>query len=164
MSTAATFVRTWPALASLGAGLVHVAIAAGSGWIVGGALVVLAAAELAWAALSLIRGRVVAPRLTLGISLAAAVASVSLVFLGRDLDLAAFPLLAAAVFDTVVAASAAVVVRRGAGKAGPDALGGWRAVVGIAVGAMLVSALATPALAGTDAGAFAVPHGTHSGH
>jgi uncharacterized membrane protein len=79
-----------------------------------------------------------------------------------------FPMLIASVFSLFVAGSLAVLRRRAAAgensasaavEADPQ---GWRFLTGLILAGFLVSGLTTPALAATDAGTHAVPHGSHA--
>lgn len=175
-SVPAGFVRSWSTLASLGAGLVLIAISAGAlegtvaagadgGTAVGAAVAGVAlagcgAAALGWGAFSLAAGRPAAPRAALVVALvvfgATGVALVSGV--APALGLVAPPLLAAELFVLVAAAGAAAELRRG-NRGRREAAATRGTVLGLVAGAALVAALATPALAGTAAGEVAVPHG-----
>ncbi|MFF2275851.1 hypothetical protein [Agromyces sp. NPDC058126] len=170
-------VRGWPMLAALGAGLVLTATAAGAvasasgaagdagGTGIGGAAAgaVLAGcglAALGWAVLALREGRATAPHATLATAMGVLAASGALLATGSaaPLGVAVLPLLAADLFIVVVAIGAAGEVRRahrGARSSAPER----STLLGLVVGATLVAALATPALAGTAAGELAVPHG-----
>ena len=77
-------------------------------------------------------------------------------------------------FIAVVAGHTAFVVRRRARAARPSAdrvgatdaasrpaVDGRLSLAGLVAGALLVAGLATPALAATEAGELAVPHGEH---
>ncbi|MFD4422223.1 hypothetical protein ACFWN7_12080 [Agromyces sp. NPDC058484] len=64
---------------------------------------------------------------------------------------------------TVAAARPAPHAARHTVAAARPAVEGRLSLVGLVVGALLVSALATPALAATEAGELAVPHGWHGG-
>lgn len=166
-------------LAALGAGLVLTAVGAGAltdaggavdgagGTRVGGAVTgaVLAGcglAALGWAAFALRAGRVPASRATLAASLAVLAVSGALLATGwaSSFRVAVLPLLAADVLVVVVALGSASELRRGRGRRrSPGAAADRTPLVGLAVGATLVAALASPALAGTAAGDLAVPHG-----
>ncbi|MFF2271839.1 hypothetical protein ACFVTX_06180 [Agromyces sp. NPDC058136] len=174
-------VRGWPMLAALGAGLVLTATAAGAiasgaadvaggtgvgGGAAGVALAGCGLAALGWAVLALHTGRVPAPRTVLAASLGALAASGLLPAAGSTaaaLGIAVMPLLAADVFVVVVALGAAGALRGGPRadrrRARSPGAPAARSVLGLVVGAALVAALATPALAGTAAGELAVPHG-----
>lgn len=162
--------RSWPMLGALGAGLVLAALAAGAGGAPQVVLAGLGVAALGWGALSLRVGRVVAPRAVLGVGVLSLVAGGGAVAAGAMTDVAGLPLVAASVFIAWVALSAALDVRarraaRAAAEASaaarPSPADARRSLAGFALGAVLVSALATPALAGTEAGELAVPHGEH---
>jgi hypothetical protein len=81
-----------------------------------------------------------------------------------------FPMSVATLFG-IVAGSLAAGRRRApatpaaAGAARGDAAAspqGWRFLAALTLGGLLVSGLTTPALAATEAGVHAVPHGSHS--
>ncbi|WP_353815008.1 hypothetical protein [Agromyces sp. SYSU T00266] len=172
MHASATMTRTWPMLAALGGGLVLTALAAGAGGAPQAVLAGLGVAALGWGVLSLRGGRPLAPRTVLATSVASlALGGVAVASDGLR-DVPGLPLAAAAVFLAAVALSVAGAARGrrsrrgGAGAAASDRAPGTaaeagRAVAGLVIGAVLVSALATPALAATEAGRSAVPHGEH---
>ncbi|MCY7404184.1 MAG: hypothetical protein LH475_06115 [Cryobacterium sp.] len=101
-----------------------------------------------------------------------------------------YPMAVASVFNIFLTVTVAIVLRRapkalpttggaaasgaaGSGAARPGAAtpgaatpgaatpGGWRFLVGLVVGGLLLSGLTTPALAATEVGSHAVPHGSH---
>ena len=161
----------WPALASLGAGLVLCATAAGAPPAIALPVGVAAVAVLIWAFSVLRAGRLVMPR--------AAVAGGAIGILGSGFllltgPLALIPFLALFVFSWSIAIAAVVELRakrvarlpdvhpapvgRTPGRAGAFTMA-------LVLEGMLVAAIATPALAASEAGEFAVPHGTlHFGH
>lgn len=173
-------VRTWPMLAALGAGLLLLALAAGSfahpaaGGGAGPALgvlpVVLGGLALCWAVGALHAGRLLAPAATLAVSAGAVILLAVLEGLGARYAL--LPLLATSMLLLVVAISAAVRLRRGIPKPEPAPPNGAWLLPGLAAGAVLVTALTVPALAATEVGGQAVPHhgpvselvGTGHGH
>ena len=173
MNALATLARTWPMLCALGAGLVLLALAAGAGGITGVALAGVGIAGLGWGVLSLHAGRAIVPATALGVSVALLVGAGVVVGTGLapNSGVAVGPLVAASVFIVVVAAHGAFLVRRRARTARPTpapqlaprpaAIDGRTSLSGLVVGAVLVAGLATPALAATDAGELAVPHGEH---
>lgn len=173
MIALAAMTRSWPMLCALGAGLVLAALAAGAGGAPQAVLAGLGVAALGWGVLSLRSGRPLAPRAVLGVSVAALLAGGAWVGSGAVTGVAGLPLAAASVFIASIALSAALAVRAGraehlradapATPASRDP-GARSTLVGLAVGAALVSALATPALAATEAGESAVPHGRHGVH
>ncbi|MGR0218764.1 hypothetical protein [Agromyces sp. ZXT2-6] len=173
MDALAAMTRSWPMLGALGAGLVLAALAAGAGGAPQVVLAGLGVAALGWGVLSLRAGRIAAPRTVLGVAVAALLAGGAAVVAGAVTDVAGLPLAAASVFIASTGLSAAFAVRAGRAETlrveesaksasrDPHALS---TLVGLAVGAALVSALATPALAATEAGEAAVPHGQHGTH
>ncbi|WP_336662916.1 hypothetical protein [Leucobacter sp. USHLN154] len=161
----------WPALASLGAGLVLFATAAGASPGVAVPVGIIGALELAWSFAVLRAGRLVLPRTAVA---GGAIGLVGAGFLLLTGPLALIPFLALFVFHWSIAIAAVIELRgqraqRGAaaGEPAPESRqrrAGVFALV-LVVEAMLVAAIATPALAASEAGEFAVPHGTsHAGH
>lgn len=176
MTALAAMTRSWPMLGALGAGLVLAALGAGAGGAPQVVLAGLGVAALGWGVLSLGADRMLAPRGVLAVGVVALAAGGGAVAGGAMSDVAGLPLAAASAFIAWVALAAALVVRsRRAAPATPealrvedpaepasrDAVDARRSLAGLAVGALLVSALATPALAATEAGRLAVPHGEH---
>ncbi|GAA3646706.1 hypothetical protein [Microbacterium marinilacus] len=150
--------RIWPALAAWGAGLLHLAVAAGCPPPVLLALAALGLAELAWGAVVLHRGRLVMPRVVLGAAVAGVLVSTA-VALGGGMGL--IPLAAIIALLLYIAAAAGLVLRDIAkGRPGRRS----RPLVGLLLGACMVAAITTPALALTGPGELAVPHGELSGH
>ncbi len=171
----------WPALFAWGAGLIHIAVAAGSPIGVLLPLTALGAAELAWGIVALRLGRMPLVRTTLGVGVAATLGGLVLALF----DLMAWiPLVSSSIMLVAVAGAAAATMRgaartgdgrgaagRGAAGRGADAESSARSsapagrtLIGVVAGALLVSALTTPALAQTNAGDYAVPHGEMTGH
>lgn len=177
MNALTTLARTWPMLSALGGGLVLLALAAGAGGTAGVALAGVGIAGLGWGVLSLRAGRGIAPAVALGVSAAVLVGGGALVGTGlaASTGVAVGPLVAASAFIGVVAVHSAFAVRRAARAAArpipdqtraanaapPPAVDGRRSLAGMVAGALLVAGLATPALAATEAGELAVPHGEH---
>jgi len=89
------------------------------------------------------------------------------------------PMATATLFDLFLAGSLALILRRASAAPAapaapatrtappaPDAAvtaqpAGWRFLAALTLAALVVSGLTTPALAATDAGTHAVPHGSH---
>lgn len=144
----------WSSLAGVGIALILCATAAGSGIAVAIPLLVLAAAHLGWAVISLRLGRIATPRI------ACSVAAVEVLLAGGMLitGLIGFvPFLALAGLSWSVAAVAAIALRRGRR---PGAF-----VLVLVAEALVVAAVTTPALALSTPGEFALPHGeSHQGH
>jgi len=169
--------RSWPMLAALGAGLVLMALAAGAGGAAQPALIVLGVAALGWGVLALRAGRVIAPSFVLVAAAVTLVGTAAAVATGTSAmtDVAPGPLAATSVFIVVMALAAGWELRgrsaraRRPGRAGSEASASKprreasvaARLTGLVSGAALVAALATPALAATEAGEQAVPHGTH---
>lgn len=168
------FARQWPALSSWGAGLIHIAIAASSPPVWAVALGLLGLIELAWGTSALRAGQVRhAPRV-LAASLGAVALSAAAGVAGV---MPWLPLGSALVMLLIIAAAAAAGSRRQrhadaslAARPSQVAHRPMRALLGLLLGALLVSGLTTPALAMTNAGENAVPHGQfshtggHGGH
>ncbi|GAA2032496.1 hypothetical protein GCM10009819_15670 [Agromyces tropicus] len=173
MQALATITRTWPMLAALGGGLVLTALGAGAGGAPRVVLAGLGVAALGWGACALRAGRVLAPRATLATAVGLLVLGGAAAAAGALAMLPGAPVAAAAAFVAVVALSAATMLRADrrrredpapAASVGRNRSPGGetaRSLTGLAAGAILVSALATPALAATEAGRSAAPHGEH---
>lgn len=163
-------VSPWPAIAAWGAGLIQLAL--GAGTITGVAegpairvagilLIVLGATTIGWGAATLARGRLLVPRLSIAGSLAGVLAAVSALMLD-PVRVSVFAVAAASALLLAVALGAAWERRRASrtnGGATTDAAPSR--ILPLVVGAFLVAALVTPALAATEAGRHAVPHGQH---
>ena len=167
--------RLWCAFAAIGAGTIHLAVGASAPVLLSVILVALGVAELGWGVATLVRGRYLMPNQALIGALlplvvwavAAGLGSTSAV--PADVTvLPVFPMTVATLFGLFVAGSLAVT-RRGSGRRGRVSDGGveaapqrWRFLAALTLGGVLVSGLTTPALAATDAGTQAVPHGSPS--
>ncbi|MGH3705470.1 MAG: hypothetical protein ACRDT9_12630, partial [Agromyces sp.] len=113
----------------------------------------------------------IAPSATIVVTAAALVGMAAVVSTGvaATTDVPAGPLAAASVFIVVVALSAGIELRARSRLARARKPTNDRAaapsdtarLIGLVAGAALVAALATPALAATEAGESAVPHGSH---
>lgn len=150
-------------MAALGAGLVHLAVAASAPVLLTVVLAALGVAEIGWSLTVLRAGRVMAVRSTLAVAASSSAVWVSIAFaLGATgatdpVDaLPLLPVLAATVFTLYVAGEMARTLR--SGRSATIGSGG-RMVVGFMVGAFIVAAIASPALAATDAGKLAHPMG-----
>lgn len=162
--------RIWFAFASLGAGTIHLAVAAGAPLALTLVLAGFGILELGWGVGVLVRGRLFAARTVLVLALVpvlfwAAIATVGSGWgtIGGE-ALPVFPMAVAAGFNLFLAAALAVHGRRHAASvtAGPANTQSWRFLAALTVAGGLFSGLVTPALAATDAGSRAVPHGSHS--
>ncbi|MGC5221901.1 hypothetical protein ACPW96_04780 [Micromonospora sp. DT81.3] len=159
--------RQWPALCAWGAGLIHLAVVASSSPLWAVLLGAMGALELAWGVYALRSGRMTGPRVVMGAALGAiGVSGIA----GLSGSFAGVPLAAATVLLLVIAFAAAAVLRaerrrsprRSTYEASRQRPG--RTLLGLLAGAALVAGLTTPALALTDAGEHAVPHGETSRH
>ncbi|TFD83360.1 hypothetical protein [Cryobacterium fucosi] len=175
--------RLWLAFAAMGAGTIHLAVGATAPVLLAIILVGFGAAELAWGVATLVRGRLVVPDLALFGALIPVFVWGTTATLGSGFGIPAgatglplFPMMVASLFGLFIAAALAVVRRRAGrsirqtGSAGAPAPGvgrtdvatapqGWRFLVALTIGGLLFSGLTTPALAATEVGAHAVPHG-----
>jgi hypothetical protein len=177
-------IRVWLAFAAIGAALIHLAVGASAPLWLAVTLAGFGIAELGWGVAVLVRGRLLWPDAVLVAGLApvflwGAVAALGSGFgLPLEAALPLFPLAVASLFDLFVAGVLAVNRRRAAraapagasarrldADAAADAVPSpqdWRFLTGIIVAGFLFSGLTTPALAATQAGTQAVPHGSHS--
>ncbi|MDY0913553.1 hypothetical protein [Rathayibacter festucae] len=144
-----TVARGNAAFAGLGAGLVHLSLAAGQLDAATLPIAALGVAELIWGVVVLARGRIVVPRTALavtGITVAGFVLAIAAGLLRDPL-----PALAAGALQLVAAAVVAATLRSQRTVERP--VSAPRAVLGLFAGALLVSALATPALSASSEGA-----------
>lgn len=162
--------RTWLAFASLGAGLIHLALVLGSPVPIAIAAAGLGTAELGWGVLILVRGTLVVPRTALVVAIAPIVLWSLMIFaatLFHDSVLATsveiFPLTISTLFELFAAGVLSVHLRRRADAAAPARPPtAPRYLAAVIVGGFAISVLTTPALAATEAGLYAQPHGEHS--
>ena len=147
---------TVPAIAAWGAGLIQLALAAGAitaddsslaSRAIGVALLPLGAAAMVWGAVVLARGILPLPRVTIAASIGAILAIAGALIVDAA-HTSAFAAAAAVALIIVVAASNARALRR-TGPRPSGSTGG--AVVGLVAGAIVVSALVTPALSSVEA-------------
>ncbi|WP_029290267.1 hypothetical protein [Cellulomonas sp. HZM] len=149
--------RTWAALSALGAGLVLIGTGAPDVSRPGGAtLVALGALEAGWAVLAL-RGPLPRPHAALGgLALGAGV-----VVVGGVTGVAQLVALALQLAGAVLVAGHVRGQRREPAERTGRPAGTWQRLAVLTSGAALVAVVTVPGLAGTDAGAHAVPHGSH---
>ncbi len=173
--------RAWLAVASLGAGLLHLATGAGSALPALVALVIFGVAEVAWSVACLARDRVPLARsavyvalLPVGCWAATATAGATFGVSPALAALPAFPLFVASALDVSIAMTLAVRVRRAGTADGRTRIASRASVPSVAptarfVAALILSAAAVtlvtvPALGATGAGAQAVNvHLLHEG-
>lgn len=152
--------RAFLAVAALGAGLLHAALAPSAPPALLAAFLLLALLELGWAAATLARDRPPAFRLVPALALlpvgmwAALAVAGATASGGTVLALPFAPMGVASLLDVAIAATAAVVLRRG--RSVPAGDGFLRFFIGLVVSASVVCAVTIPALAATDAGIAAV--------
>jgi hypothetical protein len=152
--------RAFLAVAALGAGLLHAALAPSAPLALLIALVAIAGAELGWAVCALARDRPPLFRLMPALALvplavwAALATAGATASSGTVLTLPLVPMGAASLLDLAVATVSAVVLRRGLPAAQHG--GALRFVAALALSACAVCAVTVPALGATDAGVAAV--------
>ncbi len=165
-----TIMRTWLGFAALGAGLIHLALVVSSPLPLSVVLAIFGTAELVWAYFILRSRRIAAPRVVLAAAIApvaiwgvlvATAPALGVPELPRELGLGALG--ASSLLGIFIAIVLAAHLRRGTDFAAtPRMPGTWRYLSGLLLGALAVGALTTPALASTEAGQYAQPHGEHS--
>lgn len=164
--------RTWLGFAAIGAGLVHLALVISSPLPIAVVVLLLGAAEITWGIVAFARDSVPFPRLATAVAITPLLAWSLIVVVATMLDAAwlaaslpLLPMAIASIFELFVAAVLATHVRRlqtaGGTDSAPVPPSAGRYLVGLMAGALLVGALTTPALAATEAGRFAQPHGSH---
>ncbi|TDW30148.1 hypothetical protein [Cryobacterium psychrophilum] len=166
-------IRLLLAFSAIGAGLIHLAVGAGAPFPLSVLLVGFGIAELGWAVATLSTGRIVLPRLMLGGALVPVAVWAATATLGSGLGVSAqatglplFPMFIASLFNIFLAVTLAVIARKaasGLGKSIESAKpAGWKFATALVLGGVIFSGLTTLALAATNAGLYAVPHGSHS--
>lgn len=161
--------RMWLAFAAICTGMIHAALAATAPLPLAVLLLPLALAELVWGVLTFLRDRIVAPLAVLTVALAP-LAGWALLLLGAAAGgagqllepLPLLPMSIAAVFQVFVALVIGRRLRNGARSSladSPSPVPAGRFLVALSAGALASAALVTPALAATDAGEGARPHG-----
>lgn len=164
--------RTWLGFTAIGAGLVHLALVISSPLPVAAVVLLLGAAEITWGVATFARDSVPLPRLASAVAIAPLLAWSLIVVTATMLDAAwlaaslpLLPMAIASIFELFVAAVLATHLRRvqnsGVDEPVPALPSAGRYLAGLMAGALLVGGLTTPALAATEAGRFAQPHGSH---
>jgi hypothetical protein len=171
------------AVAMLGAGLVLLAVGAGAPLALLLAFAGAGVAHLVWAVVLLRVDSVPAPRLLAATALAPLALWAAAIAAGGAAQLPLGPLAAASVLGLACALVVVTGLRRAHGAtrtatgvntdgvhtdgANTDGVSGptdehpWRVIATIAASAAIVAGIVTPALAGTWAGQYAEPHGSH---
>ena len=173
----AVMVRTWLGLAALGAGLIHLAVAAGAPPVLLATFAVLGAAEVAWGVSAFARSTVPLPRLALAGALVPTLVWVGTLLTGAGgahaggshsmtgthagptaiAFLPAGPLLAGTVLGLAVAVVLAVRLRRqSADEAAGREPGVWSYLGGVLLGTGIIFAVTSVALGGTAVGQAAM--------
>ena len=161
--------RMWLAFAAICTGIIHAALAATAPLPLAVLLAALGLAELAWGVLAITHDRILAPVAVLTAALAPIAGWGVLVLAAAaggagDLlePLPLLPMAVAAAFELFVALVIGRRVREGARTAiadSPKPVPAGRFLAALMAGALASAALVTPALAATDAGEGALPHG-----
>ena len=153
-------VRTWIAFAAIGVGLIHLALVLGTPPLVAVPLAVLGIAEFGWGVITFARDAVPLPRVAFGVALAPVLVWIAMLLTGTVPETwGLVPLAIAAVLELIIAALVGRHLQRHAAPP-PPAPGVGRYLIGVLAGGLVVAALTTPALAATQAGLYAQPHGT----
>ena len=173
-------IRNWLAFAAIGTALIHLALVVSSPLAVGIVLAIIGLAELVWGVAMMASGRLLLPRVALAGAVVPIIlwSAVLLVAVESDATVVSslrfLPLSLAAVLEIFVAGAIAIHIRRSfvadssrdASDARPADVAtnppAGRYLLGLLVGSIAVASLTTPALAATQAGDYAVPHGEHS--
>jgi hypothetical protein len=160
-------VRAWLGFLALGAGLIHLALVIGAPLAVAAPLLAVGAAEFGWGVFAFTGPRIPVPRVARLLALAPILGWVVLLLAGGGgLGVRALPMIVASLFDVALAIGISVVLRRGGRPSAPVRTS--RYLLGVVAGALVVAALAAPALAATEAGGSAVPDvelpGLHPSH
>ena len=164
--------RTWLAFAAIGAALIHLALVIGSPLPLGVTLAGFGAAELGWGVLTLAKDHLVGANAARIVAIVPIVLWSLLVVAAILLDaawLAEFlpllPMAVATIFELFAASILSVHLRRrrGADDGAPvrEMPSAGRYLLALTAGGLLVGGLTTPALAATEAGLHAQPHGGH---
>lgn len=163
--------RTWLGFAAIGAGLVHLALVVGSPLPVAILLAGLGIAEFGWGIATFAANALIAPKLARIVALTPLLAWSLLVVVATmsgagsiAAQLPLLPMLVASIFELFVAGAITLHLRRlgnTESPSEPSMPSAGRYLVALTVGAVLVGGLTTPALAATEAGRYAQPHGSH---
>jgi hypothetical protein len=156
-------VRAWLGFFALGAGLIHLALVIGSPLVVGIPLLIVGIAEFAWGVFAFTAATVPFPRTArIGAIVPILGWVVLLVVVGANTvpGVRVLPMLVASLLDLAVAIAITALLRRAGREQKPLASG--RYLLALGLGALAVAALTTPALAATEAGDLAVPHGSQN--
>jgi len=160
-----TITRTWLAFAAIGTGLIHLALVIGAPLALGLVFAALGLAEFGWGVLTFAREEVPLARVALIVAIAPVLAWGLLLVISTLAEMPGIaasvpfvPLAVATVFELFAATVLARHLRRDSrDERGIPSVG--RYLTAIVAGGLVVAAMTTPALAATQAGQFAQPHG-----
>lgn len=165
-----TITRMWLAFAAIGTGVIHFALVISSPLPIAIVLVLLGILECGWGVIAFLRNNTVASHAVL-IGATAPIVLWGLVVVAATITgdstivsaLGVLPLAVATVFELFIACVVAVRLRNKPDESIPaSAPSAWRYLAGVMLGGVAVAMLTTPALAATEAGLYAQPHGGHS--
>lgn len=146
--------RCWIAFASVGAGLIYLALVIASPPLVGGLLALVGIVGFAWGVLVMFDERFLAPRVAVLVALVPIVLWIAVLLLSgiaREPALAQgfrpFPLAVATVLELFIAIAIALHLRRGRTTTTP---GTGRFALGVVLGILVIGSLVAPALASTN--------------
>jgi len=162
--------RCWAGFASLGAGLVHLAVVRehlAEWWLFGAFFIGIGVFQIVWAMLALARDRAPFPRAVAAVNAGVIALWVATRTVGLPVGPERGTPEAVGVADVVCAVLQAVVVvllvaavRVPREERTPHLAAGARLAL-LGIGALAMAAVTTPALAATEAGEHAHPHGEH---
>ena len=165
--------RTWLGFAAIGAGLIHLALVVSSPLPVAIILVVLGVTEFGWGVLAFAKDSLIGASAARIVAIGPVIAWSMLVVTAILFDaawLASFlpliPMAIATVFELFAVAVLSLHLRLSretdAAVSTPASPSVGRYLLAVTVGGILLGALTTPALAATEAGKYAQPHGEHN--
>lgn len=165
--------RMWLGFAGLGAGMIHLALVVGSPLPIAIALLILGLVEFGWGVFTFARDTLIAPRVARLFAIGPIIGWSLLVVLATVFDtpaiassLSLIPMMFATAFEIFVAGVLSLHLRRTAADGSADvatrpAPPAGRYLLALFAGALITAGMTTPALAATEAGRFAQPHGNH---
>ena len=165
--------RAWLGFAAIGAGLIHLAMVVSSPVPVAIVLVGLGVTEFGWGVLTFAKDRLIGASAARIVAIGPVIVWSMLVVAATVFDaawLASFlpliPMAIATVFELFAVAVLSLHLRLSretdAAVSTPVSPSVGRYLLAVTVGGILVGALTTPALAATEAGKYAQPHGEHN--
>ncbi len=162
--------RCWAGFASLGAGLVHLAVVRehlAEWWVYGVFFAVLGALQILWALFALARENAPFPGAIAGINAGVIVLWVATRTVGLPVGPEPWTTEPVGTADTLCAVLEAMVVgllltaSRAPRDAAPPRLSPGARLALMGAGALVMATITTPALAATESGEHAHPHGSH---